>query len=179
MQPVLRIVPSMHRSYRRLSILLALPATLMLAGCEMLASFASPPDAPPPMAKPAPAPTVEPAAAPRAPAPVPARKPAAPVVAPPPPPALPPVETSAPPRVVGLNRLALIQTYGLPVAEREAPPARIMEFGIGDCRLAAYLYFDTARNDFYTLQYEVNGQPAPSADADRCLTRISRDANRR
>ena len=105
--------------------------------------------------------------------------PAAPVVAPPPPPALPPVESGAPPRVVGLNRLALIQTYGLPVAEREAPPARIMEFGIGDCRLAAYLYFDTARNDFYTLQYEVNGQPAPSADADRCLTRISRDANRR
>lgn len=72
-----------------------------------------------------------------------------------------------------------MQTYGLPVTEREAPPARIMEFGIGDCRLAAYLYFDTARNDFYALQYEVNGMPAPNAAADRCLTRISRDANRR
>lgn len=179
MPPVLRIVPSMHRLNRRLPLLLALPAALLLSGCELLSSIASPPAATAPATPPsaAPAPRPEPAATPRA--PVPTRKPAAPVVAPPPPPALPETETGAPPRVVGLNRLALIQTYGLPVAEREAPPARIMEFGIGDCRLAAYLYFDTARNDFYTLQYEVNGQSARTADTDRCLTRISRDANRR
>lgn len=84
-----------------------------------------------------------------------------------------------PPVVVGLNRDGLIQHFGLPVAEREAAPARVMEFGKDDCRLAAYLYFDTARNDFYALQYEVNGLPAPHDAVDRCLSRIARDASRR
>lgn len=81
--------------------------------------------------------------------------------------------------MVGLNRDMLVEAFGNPVSEREAAPARVIEFGNGDCRLAAYLYFDTARNDFYTLQYEVNGMPAPHAAVDRCLSRIARDASRR
>ncbi len=84
-----------------------------------------------------------------------------------------------PPVVVGLNRDMLIQQFGAPAAEHEAPPARVLEFGKDDCRLAAYLYFDTSRNDFYTLQYEVNGLPAPHAAVDQCLSRIARDASRR
>lgn len=84
-----------------------------------------------------------------------------------------------PPVVVGLTRDGLVQQFGPPVAEREAAPARVLEFGGGECRLAAYLYFDTTRNDFYALQYEVNGLPAPHDAVDRCLSRIARDASRR
>lgn len=83
-----------------------------------------------------------------------------------------------PPSVVGLNRSALIGQFGRPVAEREAAPARVLEFADGDCQLAAYLYFDTARNDFYVLQYQVNGMTDRNEAADRCLMRI-RDAARR
>ena len=83
-----------------------------------------------------------------------------------------------PPPVVGLNRRALVEQFGIPVAEREAAPARVIEFGSDDCRLAAYLYFDTTRNDFYVLQYQVNGIPERNDAADQCLKRI-RDAARR
>lgn len=83
-----------------------------------------------------------------------------------------------PPPVIGLNRGALIGQFGQPVAEREAAPARVLEFAEGDCQLAAYLYFDTARNDFYVLQYQVNGMTDRNEAADRCLMRI-RDAARR
>lgn len=88
------------------------------------------------------------------------------------------VPTEPPPAVVGLNRSALIGEFGSPVAEREAAPARVLEFVAGDCQLAAYLYFDTARNDFYVLQYQVNGMTDRNEAADRCLMRI-RDAARR
>jgi hypothetical protein len=83
-----------------------------------------------------------------------------------------------PPPVVGLNRGALIDQFGKPTAEREAAPARVIEFNTGECQLAAYLYFDTARNDFYVLQYQVNGITERNDAADRCLMRI-RDAARR
>lgn len=83
------------------------------------------------------------------------------------------------PAVVGLSREGLLYHFGQPAAEREAPPARVLEFGGEDCRLAAYLYFDTARNDFYALQYEVNGSVGHSPAADRCLARIARDARQR
>lgn len=83
-----------------------------------------------------------------------------------------------PPPVVGLNRSALVEQFGSPVAEREAAPARVIEFASDDCRLAAYLYFDTARNDFYVLQYQVNGMTERNDAADRCLKRI-RDAAHR
>ena len=90
----------------------------------------------------------------------------------------PPPPMAEVPPVIGLNRNALIGQFGKPVAEREAAPARIIEFGSGDCQLAAYLYFDTARNDFYVLQYQVNGIAERNDAADRCLMRI-RDAARR
>lgn len=84
-----------------------------------------------------------------------------------------------PPAVIGLNRDALRYHFGEPVQERDAPPARVLEFGDGDCRLAVYLYLDTARNDFYALQYEVNGAAPTGPAADLCLTRIARDAEHR
>lgn len=84
-----------------------------------------------------------------------------------------------PPAIIGMNREALRQHFGEPAQERAAPPARVLEFGHGDCRLVVYLYLDTARNDFYTLQYEVNGAAPTGPDADRCLARIARDAERR
>lgn len=178
--PALRIVSGMPNRSLRLFALAVLMLPAMLAGCEW-ARLASPP-APPPAVQesPSPPPAVEPAS-PRAPAPLPTRKPAqpAPVVpsVAPPPAAQDPV--LRPPVVVGLNRDMLIRQFGVPAAEHEAPPARVLEFGKDDCRLAAYLYFDTSRNDFYTLQYEVNGQPAPHAAVDQCLSRIARDASRR
>lgn len=156
----------------------------MLAGCEWLRPVAAP--APPPVQEappPPPAPVIElPSVRP---VPLPARKP--PLPAPPsaaqPAPAVtpPPAEDALPrpPVVVGLTRDGLVQQFGPPVAEREAAPARVLEFGGSDCRLAAYLYFDTTRNDFYALQYEVNGIPAPHDAVDRCLSRIARDASRR
>lgn len=87
-------------------------------------------------------------------------------------------QTAEPPPVVGLNRWALIEHFGKPAAEREAAPARVIEFGGDECHLAAYLYFDTARNDFYVLQYQVNGSTERNDAADHCLKRI-RDAARR
>lgn len=153
---------------------------VMLAGCELLRLPPEP--APQPVQEtPPPAPVVEAAPAER-PVPVPARKPPLPVVASAPPPAsLSSAEENLPrpPVVVGLTRIALIEQFGQPASEREAAPARVLEFASGDCRLAAYLYFDTTRNDFYTLQYEVNGLPAPHDAVDRCLSRIARDASRR
>jgi hypothetical protein len=154
---------------------------VMLAGCELLRLPPEPApqavqETPPPAA-----PAVEAAPAER-PVPVPARKPPQPVVASAPQPAsLSSAEETLPrpPVVVGLTRMALIEQFGRPASEREAAPARVLEFASGDCRLAAYLYFDTTRNDFYTLQYEVNGLPAPHDAVDRCLSRIARDASRR
>lgn len=150
----------------------------MLAGCELLRLPPEPApqpvqDAPPPAAT-----AVETPPPPRA-APLPARKPPQPAAASTPQPA--PVEEvlPRPPVVVGLTRDGLVQQFGPPVAEREAAPARVLEFGGADCRLAAYLYFDTTRNDFYALQYEVNGLPAPHDAVDLCLSRIARDASRR
>ncbi|MEK9967807.1 MAG: hypothetical protein VW600_01640 [Ferrovibrio sp.] len=152
---------------------------VMLAGCETL-RFASAPAAPPPV----PAPLPEPAAAPAAirATPLPERKPPQRASITPVPPASSSQAGEGLPRapvVVGLTRAGLIDQFGPPTTEREAAPARVLEFGDGDCRLAAYLYFDTTRNDFYTLQYEVNGLPAPNDAVDRCLSRIARDASRR
>lgn len=153
----------------------------MLAGCELLRLPPEPAPQPVSDAAPPAAPVAEPQAE-RA-IPVPARKPPQPVVAsaPQPPVAAAPADENLPrpPVVVGLTRDALIEQFGRPAGEREAAPARVMEFTSGDCRLAAYLYFDTTRNDFYTLQYEVNGLPAPHDAVDRCLSRIARDASRR
>ncbi|MBS4046804.1 MAG: hypothetical protein KG075_10715 [Alphaproteobacteria bacterium] len=172
----------MPNRFRRLTALAVLTLPVMLAGCELLRLTPEPAPAPAQEAPPPPAPAVEPPP-PVRPAPLPGRKP--PLPAPPsaaqPAPAVTPAEEALPrpPVVVGLTRDGLVQQFGPPVAEREAAPARVLEFGGADCRLAAYLYFDTTRNDFYALQYEVNGIPAPHDAVDRCLSRIARDASRR
>lgn len=171
----------MPNRVRRLFALAVVTLPVMLAGCELLRLPPEPAPQPVPDAAPPAAPVAEPQAE-RA-IPVPARKPPQPVVAsaPSPPVAAAPADENLPrpPVVVGLTRDALIEQFGRPAGEREAAPARVMEFTSGDCRLAAYLYFDTTRNDFYTLQYEVNGLPAPHDAVDRCLSRIARDASRR
>lgn len=165
---------------RRLAALAVVTLPVMLAGCELLRLTPEPAPQPVQEAALPPAPAVEPQ--PVRPVPVPARKPPLPVVATAPhSAATSPTDESLPrpPVVVGLTRDALVEQFGRPLAEREAAPARVIEFASGDCRLAAYLYFDTTRNDFYTLQYEVNGLPAPHDAVDRCLSRIARDASRR
>ena len=170
----------MPNRVRRLTVLAVLTLPVMLAGCEMLRLTPEPAPQPVQETPPPAAPVGEPQAE-RA-IPLPARKPSPPVVASAPSPAaaMPAEEhLPRPPVVVGLTRDALIEQFGRPAGEREAAPARVMEFTSGDCRLAAYLYFDTTRNDFYTLQYEVNGLPAPHDAVDRCLSRIARDASRR
>lgn len=169
--------------------------TVALAGCELfpLDRHDREPAAAILIEAPAPQITAEPEPEPEKPMPpLPAAKPPVPVqqarLEPPPnngngaasaapaaPEQLPP---EPPPPVVGLNRSALIAQFGPPAGEREAAPARVLEFSSGDCQLAAYLYFDTARNDFYALQYQVNGIADRNDAADRCLMRI-RDAARR
>lgn len=151
--------------------------SLMLAGCD--AFMARPEPVAPPPAPPANEARPDPdAGQPTRPVPRPTRKPAAAAQPAPQP------EPLRPPSVIGLNREGLRHHFGSPVQEREAAPARVLEFGGGDCRLVVYLYFDTARNDFYALQYEVNGavpnHAAPNGGAtDQCLARIARDAERR
>jgi hypothetical protein len=171
----------MPNRVRRLTALAVVTLPVLLAGCEMLRLPQQPapqpvPDTPPPVVA-----VVAPPA--ERPAPLPSRKPPQPVATSAPPPAAPGSAAEEavmrPPVVVGLTRDALIAQFGRPSGEREAAPARVLEFASGDCRLAAYLYFDTTRNDFYTLQYEVNGLPAPHDAVDRCLSRIARDASRR
>jgi len=151
----------------------------MLGGCDLLHMQPAPAPSPPPAAQAPPEPVAVAAAV--RPTPLPERKPPQRTFAPVPPPTSAAAEENLPrpPVVVGLTRAGLIENFGPPAAEREAAPARVLEFGKDDCRLAAYLYFDTTRNDFYTLQYEVNGLPAPNDAVDRCLSRIARDASRR
>lgn len=95
-----------------------------------------------------------------------------------------PVQSNAVPpppalvRVVGLNRRQLSDLYGVPVAERDAAPARVLEFRSGECHLAAYLYLDTVRNDFFALQFEVNGSATATPASQRCLERLRDDVRR-
>jgi hypothetical protein len=141
---------------------------LMLAACDVL-HLGGPETPPPPVPPPAPPAAV----APPPPVPIPATKPPAP-------PSLARVITDGDgrPVVIGLNRESWVRQFGSPVAEREASPARVLEFRHRNCHLAAYLYFDTARNDFYALQYEVNGSVEHTEATDRCLLQIARNAAR-
>lgn len=170
----------MPNRVRRLTALAVVTLPVMLAGCELLHPLEQ--NAPQPVQEtaPPPAPVIE--AQPERPVPVPQRKPTPPGAAGAAPQQTQPAAQETlplPPVVIGLTRDGLIEQFGRPAREREAAPARVLEFTSGDCSLAAYLYFDTARNDFYTLQYEVNGLPAPHDAVDRCLSRIAHDASRR
>lgn len=63
----------------------------------------------------------------------------------------------------------IVARLGAPAAERDVSPAKVLEYKATGCEVAIYLYFDTGRTGFFALHYDVNGRPAPSRDADRCL----------
>jgi hypothetical protein len=145
-------------SPRRVAQVMA--ALLLLSACETLMSQA--PGAPVSPAPPAPAPPPPP---PRPAAPSPAAQPQAAV----------PAET---PRIEGLRREEILERLGPPAAERDAAPAKVLDYKATGCEVAVYLYFDTGRGGFFALHYEINGRPAPTRDTDRCLRAIAQGAKR-
>jgi hypothetical protein len=136
----------------------AMAAFLLLSACEGLMSQA--PASPPPSPAP-PAPPPRPAAA------SPAAQPQA---------AVPPAPEV--PRLEGMRREEIIARLGPPAVERDAAPAKVLEYKATGCEVAVYLYFDTGRGGFSALHYDVNGRPAPTRDTDRCLRAIAQGARR-
>lgn len=132
--------------------LMVVAAAALLAACEQT------PSRPAPAAK-APAPP-RPAAAPAA------GQAAAPAVQ-------PPAAPEALPKIEGMRQEEIIARLGPPAAERDVAPAKVLDYKATGCEMAIYLYFDTGRAGFFALHYDVNGRPAPSRDADRCLRLIA------
>ena len=130
-------------------------ALLLLSACEGLMAQA-------PAQAPAPAP------------PPPPPRPAAPA---PPPQAAVPAPAEAP-RIEGMRREDILARLGPPAAERDAAPAKVLDYKATGCEVAVYLYFDTGRGGFFALHYEVNGRPAPTRDTDRCLRAIAQGTRR-
>jgi hypothetical protein len=143
-------------SFRRFAQVAA--AIALLSACE---SVTSPPAATPPPPPPRP-PTAPQAAAPTPPA----QAQAAPAAAEP---AL---------RLEGLKREEILARFGPPAAERDAAPAKVLDYKATGCEVAVYLYFDTGRGGFFALHYEVNGRPAPTRETDRCLRLLAAGAKR-
>ncbi len=129
-------------------------AAALLAACEQT------PSRPAPAAQ-APAPARPAATAPAAP-----QGQAAPAVQPPP-------GADAAPKIEGMRAEEIVARLGAPAAERDVAPAKVLEYKATGCEVAIYLYFDTGRAGFFALHYDVNGRPAPSRDADRCLRLIA------
>jgi hypothetical protein len=77
------------------------------------------------------------------------------------------------PKLEGMRQEEIVARLGAPTAERDVAPAKVLSYRAGGCELAIYLYFDTGRNAFFALHYDVNGRPAPSRDGDRCLRLIA------
>lgn len=77
------------------------------------------------------------------------------------------------PKIEGMKAEEIIARLGPPAAERDVSPAKVLEYKATGCEVAIYLYFDTGRTGFFALHYDVNGRPAPSRDADRCLRLIA------
>lgn len=67
----------------------------------------------------------------------------------------------------------IVSRLGAPSSERDVAPARVLGYRASGCEIAIYLYFDTGRNGFFALHYDVNGRAAPSRDSDRCLRLIA------
>lgn len=67
----------------------------------------------------------------------------------------------------------IVTRFGAPASERDVSPAKVLSYRATGCEVAIYLYFDTGRNGFFALHYDVNGRPAPSRDGDRCLRLIA------
>lgn len=77
------------------------------------------------------------------------------------------------PKIEGMKAEEIIARFGPPAAERDVSPAKVLDYKATGCEVAIYLYFDTGRAGFFALHYDVNGRPAPSRDADRCLRLIA------
>lgn len=144
-------------SFRRFAQVAA--AIWLLSACEGLTpgSTAAPP-APPPK----PPTTAAPPSAPAAPAPA----------------QSPPAAQDPAPRLEGMRREEILARLGPPAAERDAPPAKVLDYKATGCDVAVYLYFDTGRGGFFALHYEVNGRPAPTRDTERCLRLLAAGAKR-
>ena len=140
-------------------------AALLLTGCERSPEATTAPVAQPPAPPPKPAVPDTAARPPAAPAPATAARP---VPAPMPPPA-----AGDTPRIEGLRQEEIVARLGMPAAERNLAPAKVLDYKANGCDLSIYLYFDTGRNGFFALHYDVNGRPPPSPDADRCLRTIA------
>ncbi len=67
----------------------------------------------------------------------------------------------------------IVARFGTPASERDVAPAKVLGYRAPGCEVAIYLYFDTGRNGFFALHYDVNGRPTPSRDGDRCLRLIA------
>lgn len=85
----------------------------------------------------------------------------------------PPAAPEALPKIEGMRQEEIIARLGPPAAERDVAPAKVLDYKATGCEMAIYLYFDTGRAGFFALHYDVNGRPAPSRDADRCLRLIA------
>jgi hypothetical protein len=133
-------------------------AFLLLSACEGLMSQA-------------PAPTPSPAPPPLPPPPRPA------AAAPAQPQAAVPARPEVP-RIEGMRREEILTRLGPPAAERDAAPAKVLDYKATGCEVAVYLYFDTGRGGFFALHYDVNGRPAPTPDTDRCLRAIAQGTRR-
>jgi hypothetical protein len=116
--------------------------------------------------------------------PAPAAAPARPAAAAPPssgtasgaaaaPPATAALPTEPRPKLEGMRQDEIVARLGTPVSERDVSPAKVLSYRASGCEMAIYLYFDTGRNAFFALHYDVNGRPAPSRDGDRCLRLIA------
>jgi len=77
------------------------------------------------------------------------------------------------PKLEGMRQDEVLAHLGPPAAERDVSPAKVLSYRARGCEVAIYLYFDTGRNAFFALHYDVNGRPAPSRDGDRCLRLIA------
>lgn len=136
-------------------------ALALVAACDKL----------PPLSGPAPAAPSASAAAPATASP--GTAPARPAQAQP---AAPPASAALPPdalKIEGLRQDEIVTRFGAPASERDVAPAKVLGYRASGCEVAIYLYFDTGRNGFFALHYDVNGRPAPSRDGDRCLRQIA------
>ena len=136
-------------------------ALSLLAACDQLPPLSGPPPATPSASTAATAPSSQSTAPVRPPATQPAAPPA----------------TAAIPsdalKIEGLRQDEIVSRFGAPATERDVAPAKVLGYRASGCEVAIYLYFDTGRNGFFALHYDVNGRPAPSRDGDRCLRQIA------
>jgi hypothetical protein len=135
-------------------------AVVLLAACDTLPPLTGPAPAAPPAVSTTSSSASQSTATPR---PAPAQ-------------AAPPATAALPPdavKIEGMRQEEIVSRLGAPASERDVAPAKVLGYRASGCEVAIYLYFDTGRNGFFALHYDVNGRPAPSRDSDRCLRLIA------